>query len=359
MQALSQLSYSPKRSDAMVTPGRQEALRVGASARTRSDAPRSYPLRRDGRPPLRPVRDRAPLAEGVGGRAHLGGHQRRRRPTAEVLRARDAPVPQRRAAHRPPEGLLRRRRRRALPSAHGPPRAAPDGLRRVRPARREPRDPHRPASARVDRRGDRLLPAAFREWGISIDWTREFGTHEPRYYRWTQWIFLQLFEHGLAYRKESAVNWGPVDETVLANEQVVDGRCERCGTLVEIRQLEQWFFRITDYADRLLADLDTIEWPEHVKRMQRNWIGRSEGAEVTFRCEELGIDYPVFTTRPDTLFGATFFVLAPEHPDVVRLAAGTAYEQEAHEYINRVVTRTARSAATLTGRRPASSWAAP
>ena len=116
---------------------------------------------------------------------------------------------------------------------------------------------------------------------------------------------------------------------MLANEQVIDGRCERCGALVEMRQLEQWFFRITDYADRLLDDLDTIDWPEHVKPMQRNWIGRSEGAEVTFRCEELGVDYPVFTTRPDTLFGATFFVLAPEHPDVLRLAAGTAHEEEA------------------------------
>ena len=129
----------------------------------------------------------------------------------------------------------------------------------------------------------------------------------------------KLFERGLAYRKEAAVNWCPHDATVLANEQVIDGRCERCGHLVEIRQLEQWFFRITDYADRLLDDLDTIEWPEYVKAMQRNWIGRSAGAEVTFRCEELGVDYPVFTTRPDTLFGATFFVMAPEHPDVPRL----------------------------------------
>ena len=107
---------------------------------------------------------------------------------------------------------------------------------------------------------------------------------------------------------------------MLANEQVIDGRCERCGAEVELRQLEQWFFRITDYADRLLDDLDEIDWPEHVKAMQRNWIGRSDGAEVAFRCEELGIDYPVFTTRPDTLFGATFFVMAPEHPDVFRLA---------------------------------------
>jgi leucyl-tRNA synthetase len=184
----------------------------------------------------------------------------------------------------------------------------------------------------------RSFQRQFREWGISIDWSREFGTHEPRYYRWTQWIFLQLFRSGLAYRKEAAVKWCPNDQTVLANEQVVDGRCERCGAEVEAKQLEQWFFRITDYADRLLADLDVIDWPEHVKTMQRNWIGRSEGAEVLFRCEEAGIDYPVFTTRPDTLFGATFFVMAPEHPDVFKLAAGTAYEQAVHEYVNHALT---------------------
>jgi leucyl-tRNA synthetase len=175
----------------------------------------------------------------------------------------------------------------------------------------------------------------FRRWGISIDWSRELATHDPRYYRWTQWIFLQLFGAGLAYRKEAAVKWCPKDQTVLANEQVqADGTCERCGAVVEIRQLEQWFLRITDYAERLLGDLDGIEWPEHVKTMQRNWIGRSEGAEVTFRCEELAIDYPVFTTRPDTLFGATFFVMAPEHPDIARLAEGTVYEQDVREYVN-------------------------
>jgi leucyl-tRNA synthetase len=174
----------------------------------------------------------------------------------------------------------------------------------------------------------------FREWGVSIDWSREFATHEPSYYRWTQWIFLELFEAGLAYRKEAAVKWCPNDQTVLANEQVVDGRCERCGHEVEVRQLEQWFFRITDYAERLLTDLDTIEWPEHVKTMQRNWIGRSEGAEVTFRCASLDIDYPVFTTRPDTLFGATFFVMAPEHPDVLRMAEGTSQFDAVREYVN-------------------------
>jgi leucyl-tRNA synthetase len=175
----------------------------------------------------------------------------------------------------------------------------------------------------------------FRSWGISIDWSRELATHEPSYYHWTQWIFLELFKAGLAYRKEAAVKWCPHDQTVLANEQVdADGRCERCGHLVEVRQLEQWFLRITDYAERLLGDLDTIDWPANVKTMQRNWIGRSEGAEVTFRCEQLGIDYPVFTTRPDTLFGATFFVMAPEHPDVMRLAEGTEHAHEVHEYVN-------------------------
>src|SRR3954453_22563148 len=184
----------------------------------------------------------------------------------------------------------------------------------------------------------------FRRWGISIDWTRELGTHEPSYYRWTQWIFLRLYERGLAYRQEATVNWCPKDQTVLANEQVIAGHCERCGTLGEARQLEQWFFRITDYADRLLDDLDTIDWPEHVKTMQRNWIGRSEGAEVVFRCEDLDpanpIDYPVFTTRPDTLFGATYFAMAPEHPDVLRLAAGTEHEQAVRDYVNEAASET-------------------
>jgi leucyl-tRNA synthetase len=183
--------------------------------------------------------------------------------------------------------------------------------------------------------------AQFRSWGISIDWSRELATHEPSYYRWTQWIFLELFKAGLAYRKEAAVKWCPKDQTVLANEQVdSEGRCERCGALVEVRQLEQWFLRITDYAERLLGDLDAIAWPEHVKTMQRNWIGRSEGAEVTFSCDELGVDYAVFTTRPDTLFGATFFVMAPEHPDVMRLASGTEREAEMREYVNRALNET-------------------
>jgi leucyl-tRNA synthetase len=182
----------------------------------------------------------------------------------------------------------------------------------------------------------------FRSWGISIDWSRELATHTPEYYRWTQWIFLRLFENGLAYRTEAPVQWCPKDQTVLANEQVVDGRCERCGTPVVQRNLEQWFFRITDYAERLLADFDSLEsWPEHVVTMQRNWIGRSEGAEVVFRCDEADLDFPVFTTRPDTLFGATFFVLAPEHPELERLVAGTPAEAAVREYVDRVARESA------------------
>ena len=139
----------------------------------------------------------------------------------------------------------------------------------------------------------------FRRWGISIDWTREFATCEPEYYRWTQWLFLRLLERDLAYRDDAPVHWCPNDQTVLANEQVIDGHCERCGALVEVRHLDQWYFRITEYADRLLADFDLLaSWPEHVVTMQRNWIGRSEGAEAVFRCEELELDFPVFTTRP-------------------------------------------------------------
>jgi leucyl-tRNA synthetase len=182
----------------------------------------------------------------------------------------------------------------------------------------------------------------FREWGVSIDWSRELGTHTPEYYRWTQWIFLKLFDRGLAYRTEAPVQWCPKDATVLANEQVVDGRCERCGTPVVQKKLEQWFFKITDYAERLLADFDRLEsWPEHVITMQRNWIGRSEGAEVVFRCEEVDLDFPVFTTRPDTLFGATFFVLAPEHPELERLVAGTPAEEAVREYVDRVARESA------------------
>lgn len=153
----------------------------------------------------------------------------------------------------------------------------------------------------------------FRAWGIEYDWEREVTTCLPDYYRWTQWLFLKLHENGLAYKKRAAVNYCPNCKTVLANEQVVGGACERCGTPPEQRELDQWFFRITAYADRLLADLADLAWPDHVKKMQENWIGRSEGATIAFRCEG-GEEIRVFTTRPDTLWGATFLVLAPEHP---------------------------------------------
>jgi leucyl-tRNA synthetase len=172
--------------------------------------------------------------------------------------------------------------------------------------------------------------------GWVIDWDREISAHEVEYYRWTQWLFLKFFERGLAYRAAAPVNWCPNDQTVVANEYVVDGRCDRCGALVEARKMEQWFFKITAYADELLEyDLpEGGEWPERTKTIQRNWIGRSEGGEVLFRIEELDADVPVFTTRPDTLYGATFFVLAPEHPLVERIA-----NDEVREYVKRTATR--------------------
>jgi leucyl-tRNA synthetase len=177
--------------------------------------------------------------------------------------------------------------------------------------------------------------------GWAIDWSREFSTHEPEYYRWTQWLFLKLFHAGQAYRKAAPVNWCPNDQTVLANEQVKDGRCERCGFEVESRKLEQWFFRTTAYADHLLDEMKELDWPERVLAMQRNWIGRSEGAEVLFRVEELDVDLPVFTTRADTLFGATFFALAPEHPLVDRLAEQSPNGDEIREYVRKAGARPA------------------
>jgi leucyl-tRNA synthetase len=191
---------------------------------------------------------------------------------------------------------------------------------------RHPRD--------VTNRNIAAIREQMKRLGWSIDWSREISTAEPDYYHWTQWLFLKFFEAGLAYRRGALVNWCPNDQTVLANEQVIDGHCERCGWEVESRTLEQWFFRITAYADRLLDDMETLEsWPERVLTMQRNWIGRSEGAEVIFRIEELDVDIPVFTTRPDTLFGATFFVLAPEHSLVPKLVEGTPHEQEVLDYV--------------------------
>jgi leucyl-tRNA synthetase len=169
----------------------------------------------------------------------------------------------------------------------------------------------------------------FRAWGIEYDWDREVTTCLPDYYKWTQWLFLKLYEHGLAYKKKATVNYCPTCQTVLANEQVVGGVCERCGTPPEQRDLEQWFFTITDYADRLLDDLEKLDgWPENVKKMQENWIGKSLGAEVVFHTED-GKEIIVFTTRPDTLWGATFMVLAPEHPLVDKIT--TQHQKSAVE----------------------------
>ena len=159
-----------------------------------------------------------------------------------------------------------------------------------------------------------------RRFGGMFDWRHELSTTDPAYYKWTQWLFLQLFKAGLAYKKRAAVNWCPKDKTVLANEQVIDGRCERCDTPVEQRFLDQWFFRITDFAERLLANLDHIDWSNSTKLLQRNWIGRSEGAELIFETPSAK-RITVFTTRPDTVFGATYLVLAPEHPLVDELTA--------------------------------------
>ncbi|HEX4683663.1 MAG TPA: leucine--tRNA ligase, partial [Gemmatimonadaceae bacterium] len=190
--------------------------------------------------------------------------------------------------------------------------------------------------------------------GLMIDWRHELSTTDPEYYKWTQWVFLKLFERGLAYKRRAAVNWCPNDKTVLANEQVIAGECERCGAKVEQRFLEQWFFRITDYAARLLTNLDWIDWSDSTKQAQRNWIGRSDGAEISFRVQDLEdvvgtatiasgmsgeyiaepVDIRVFTTRPDTIFGATYLVLAPEHPLVGALTA-ESQRAEVDEYRKR------------------------
>ena len=150
--------------------------------------------------------------------------------------------------------------------------------------------------------------------GLMIDWRSKVDTSRPDYYQWTQWVFLQLYKQGLAYKKAAAVNWCPTDKTVLANEQVENGLCERCGTAVEQRVLEQWFFRISEYAERLLTNLDWLDWSPITKQAQRNWIGRSEGAELTFHVDGAAASVRVFTTRADTIYGATYLVLAPEHP---------------------------------------------
>ncbi len=178
------------------------------------------------------------------------------------------------------------------------------------------------------RRNIDLLRDGLKGLGYSYDWSRELATCSVEYYRWTQWLFLRFYEKGLAYKTLAKVNWCPGCMTVLANEQVINGHCERCDSLVVQKQLSQWFLRITDYAERLLRDSDKLTgWPPRVLAMQRNWIGRSEGCEVTFTLKETGERIPIFTTRPDTLWGVTFFLLAPEHPLVEQLTHGTQYEE--------------------------------
>jgi len=188
--------------------------------------------------------------------------------------------------------------------------------------------------AEVTRRNIARIKEQLRRLGFAHDWSTEIATCDPEYYRWTQWIFLRMLEAGLAERRDAPVNWDPVDQTVLANEQVIDGRSERSGAVVERRQLTQWFLRITDYAQALLDDMELLEdWPERVLVMQRNWIGRSEGARVRFATTDGAREIPVFTTRPDTLFGATFFLLAPEHPLLEELVEGRPEAGAVREYV--------------------------
>ncbi|HEB87455.1 MAG TPA: leucine--tRNA ligase, partial [Gammaproteobacteria bacterium] len=166
------------------------------------------------------------------------------------------------------------------------------------------------------------MRAQLKRLGLAYDWDRELATCDPDYYRWEQWLFLRLFKKGLVYKKTAPVNWCPNDVTVLANEQVIDGRCWRCNTEVERKDISQWFMKITDYAEELLADLDKLEgWPDQVATMQRNWIGRSEGVEIVFGIDGRDQGLKVFTTRPDTLMGATYVAVAPEHPLAQEAAA--------------------------------------
>lgn len=176
-----------------------------------------------------------------------------------------------------------------------------------------------------------------RRLGLSYDWDREFATCHPGYYKWTQWLFLKLYERGLAYQKKAFVNWCPSCATVLANEQVIDGKCDRCKSEVGKKDLKQWFFKITDYADELLKDLEKLTgWPDKVKTMQENWIGRSEGVEFSFTAEKTGEKIPVFTTRPDTVYGVSYIVLAPEHPLVKTLSANTEQEKAVQEFVKKM-----------------------
>ena len=185
----------------------------------------------------------------------------------------------------------------------------------------------------VVKKNVRRFKAQLDSLGFSYDWQREINTTDPGYYKWTQWIFLQMFKNGLAYEAEMPVNWCPSCKTVLANEEVIDGHCERCDSLAERKSLKQWILKITDYAERLLKDLDGLDWPERVKEMQRNWIGRSEGVIIKFQVSSLKFPIEVFTTRPDTLAGATYLVLAPEHPLIKDLQRKIRNPNEVTRYV--------------------------
>jgi len=169
--------------------------------------------------------------------------------------------------------------------------------------------------------------------GLSFDWSREVNTTDPKYYKWTQWIFLKLWERGLAYKQKTTINWCPSCRIGLANEEVIDSKCERCGTLTEKKEKEQWMLKITEYADRLLKDLDTVDYSERIKTQQVNWIGKSEGAEINFNIADSNLSIRVFTTRPDTIFGATFMVISPEHPVIENLAGKIENFDEVSDYI--------------------------
>ncbi len=192
--------------------------------------------------------------------------------------------------------------------------------------------------------------ATLQKAAISYDWSREINSSEPDYYKWTQWLFIQLFNKGLAYRKRGFVNWCPTDQTVLANEQVKEGRCERCDTLVEKKDQVQWYFKITEYADQLLDDLDNLpNWPDSVKTMQREWIGRSHGAEVDFTIEDTGEKLPIFTTRPDTIYGVAFMAIAPESEILDRLNLAPEYAEAVADYRAKALRRSEIERAAVTG----------
>lgn len=176
------------------------------------------------------------------------------------------------------------------------------------------------------------------EMGASFDWSYEIKTHEPEYYKWTQWLFTYLYKKGLAYKKEAPVNFCPSCNTVLANEQVIQGECERCGSRIERRKLSQWFFKITDYAEELLTGLEKLDWPELTKKIQQNWIGKSTGAEIEFNVDGKDIVLTAYTTRPDTLYGVSFVAVAPES-DIAKELITEDHRKEAEEYIQKTLTK--------------------